>query len=190
MDTLEAFAAAVATAEDTIRELPFDLLGAPTPCSEWDVRAVANHVLGTLWLADGLLADRPPRHPIQPGGLPNLDLVGDDPATAYKEAAAAALSSARLDGTLDRVHVTPIGDMPGAALADFTTLDVVVHAWDMARATGVPFSVAGELLAHVYAFAQVGITDAIRGRVVGPAVAVPESAPMLDRLIGHMGRTP
>lgn len=190
METYEALAAAVTTAEDVVRELPLDRLNAPTPCSEWDVRGVLNHVLGTLWLADGMFADGPPRHAIQPGGLPDADLAGDDPAGAFKEAAAAALESARIEGTLERVHQTPIGDMPGPVLADFTTLDLVVHGWDMAHAAGLPFVVGDDLLAHVFGFAQRAVNDAIRGHLVGRAVAVPESAPMLDRLIGHMGRTP
>jgi uncharacterized protein (TIGR03086 family) len=190
METYEALAAAVTTAEDIVRELPSDCLDAPTPCSEWNVRGVVNHVLGTLWLADGMFADRLPRHAIQPGGLPDTDLAGDDPAGAYKEAAAAALESARIAGTLERVHHTPIGEMPGPALAGFTTLDLVVHGWDVARAAGIPVTIPDDLLAYVFAFAQQAVNDSIRGALVGPAVAVPESAPMLDRLIGHMGRTP
>ncbi len=190
METYDILAAAITTAEDIVRDLPLDRLTAPSPCSEWDVRAVLNHVLGTLWLADGMFADRAPRHAIQPGGLPDTDLAGDDPATAFKEAAAAALASARIEGTLTRVHHTPIGDMPGPVLAGFTALDLVVHGWDMAHAADLPIAVPDDLLAYVSEFAQQAVNESIRGHLVGPAVAVPESAPMLDRLIGHMGRTP
>ena len=103
-----------------------------------DVRALLNHVIGTLWLAAGLLADQAPRYPMAPGGLPPADLAGGDPAAAYAEAAAAALAAAAAGDALTRVHVTPLGEMPGPALAGFTTLDILVHGWDLARATGQP----------------------------------------------------
>ena len=68
---------------------------------------------------------------------PPGDLAGDDPAAAYAEAAAAALAAAAAGDALTRVHVTPLGEMPGPGLAGFTTLDVLVHGWDLARAIHV-----------------------------------------------------
>src|SRR5215472_12799880 len=114
MDLFTAFDHAVASTAEIVKAAPADQLDAPTPCAEWDVRALLNHVIGTLWLAEGLFGDRAPRYAMAPGSLPPADLARDDPAAAYAEAAAAALAAAAGDA-LTRVHDTPLGEMPGPA---------------------------------------------------------------------------
>ena len=93
-------------------------------------------MIGTLWLAEGLFTDQMPRYPTPPGGLPPVDLAGQNPAAAYAEAAAAALAAAAAGDALTRAHATPLGDMPGPVLAGATTLDILVHGWDLAMAPG------------------------------------------------------
>src|SRR5689334_15885580 len=135
MELFTAFDRAVASTADVVKATPAGQMSAPTPCTEWDVRALLNHVIGTLWLAAGLFSDQAPRYPMAPGGLPPGDPAGEDPAAAYAEAAAAALAAAAAGDALTRVHVTPLGQMPGPALAGFTTLDILVHGWDLATAS-------------------------------------------------------
>ena len=113
MELLTAFEGAVASTAEIVKSTPAGEMGAPTPCTEWDVRALLNHVIGTLWLAEGLFSDQAPKYPIAPGGLPATDLAGDDPAAAYAEASTAALAAAAAGDALTRVHVTPFGEMPG-----------------------------------------------------------------------------
>jgi hypothetical protein len=57
---------------------------------------------------------------------------------------------------LPRAHLTPLGEMPGPGLAGFTTLDILVHGWDLAVATGQPAGLDGRLAAHVLGFAGSG----------------------------------
>ena len=116
MDGFEAFDRAVAFTAAVVKGVHADQIEAPTPCTEWDVAALLNHLVGTLWLAEGLLADRSPRHALAPGGLPAVDLVRGDPAAAYAEAAAAALAAAGDGDALTRTHATPLGAMPGPVL--------------------------------------------------------------------------
>src|ERR1700736_6660014 len=108
MEPFTAFEYAVASTAGVIKGMLPGQLDVPTPCTEWDVRALLNHVIGTLWLAEGLLGDQAPRYPMAPGGLPPADLAGADPAAAYAEASAAALAAAAGDA-LTRVHLTPLG---------------------------------------------------------------------------------
>ncbi len=190
MDTYTAFERAVASTEGVIKGLRRSDLDAATPCTEWTVRDLLNHVVGTLWLASGLFADRKPRHAVVPGGLPDTDVVGDRPAEAYAEAAAAALEAASIDGTLERIHKTPAGEMPGAALAGFTTMDVLVHGWDLAKATGQDSSLDADLVAHVTGFAHQAITDDRRAPVIGPEVPAGKKATATDKLVAFLGRTP
>ena len=191
MELYEALDRAVASTAGIVKAVRPDQAGAPTPCTEWDVRALLSHVIGTLWLAEGLFADEPPRYPMAPGGLPPADLVGDDPATAYAEASAAAVAAAAAGDALTRVHVTPLGEMPGPGLAGFTTLDILVHGWDLAKATGQPTDLDGRLAAHVLGFAAQALAtpDSRAGRI-GPAVPAGADAPVTSRLAAFLGRQP
>jgi uncharacterized protein (TIGR03086 family) len=150
-----------------------------------------NHVIGTLWLAEGLFGDQPPRYPMAPGGLPPADLLGEDPAAAYAEASAAALSAAGAGDALTRMHVTPLGEMPGPGLAGFTTLDILVHGWDLAVATGQPADLDGRLAAHVLGFAgQALATPESRAGRIGPTIPVDANAPVTQQLAAFLGRHP
>jgi uncharacterized protein (TIGR03086 family) len=189
MELYEAFEQAVASTAEIVKGVPASQLAAPTPCTDWDVRTLLNHLIGTLWLSEALFADSTPRHPMAPGGVPESDLADGDPAAAYAEASAVALAAAGSGDALTRVHVTPLGDMPGPVLAGFTTLDILVHGWDLAKATGQPAALEPALAGHVLAFAQQALTaEESRAGRIGPAVAVPADAPVADRLIGFLGR--
>jgi uncharacterized protein (TIGR03086 family) len=191
MELFPAFERAVASTAEIVKETPAGRLNARTPCPEWDVRALLNHVIGTLWLAQALFSDQAPRHPMAPGGLPPADLAGDDPAAAYAQASAAALAAAGAGDALTRLHVTPLGEMPGPGLAGFATLDILVHGWDLARATGQPADLDGRLAAHMLEFAQQALaTQESRAGRIGPAVTVAWDAPVTERLVGFLGRQP
>ena len=190
MDTYEALERAVSSTAGIVKGVSAGHLAASTPCSEWDVQALLNHIVGTLWLTDGLFADRPPRHGMGPGQLPDTDLLDGDPGAAYAEAAAAALASVAAGDALARPHHTPLGEMPGPALAGFTTLDVFVHGWDVARATSQDPLLDAELASHVLAFAQQALPPENRPPVIGPPIAITADAPVLDRLVAYLGRHP
>src|SRR5882757_8793829 len=191
MELYTAFEQAIASTARTVKGVRTDQLAERTPCAEWDVRALLNHLIGTLWLSQALFTDAAPRHPMAPGGLPASDLAGDDPAAAYEEASAAALAAAGTGDALTRLHVTPLGDMPGPALAGFTTLDILVHGWDLAKATGQPAALEASLAGHALDFAQQALTtQETRAGRIGPEVAVAAGAPVTDRLAGFLGRKP
>lgn len=188
MELYAAFEQAVMSTAEIVKGAPAD--ETPTPCTDWDTRALLNHVVGTLWLSEALLSDRAPSVPVAPGGLPDRDLLGQDPAAAYTEAATAALAAACTGDALTRTHTTPLGAMPGPVLAGFTTLDIAVHGWDLARAIGRPINLDEALATHLLAFAEQAITDETRGPRIGPAIPVPADAPVADRLIAFVGRRP
>jgi uncharacterized protein (TIGR03086 family) len=192
MELFTAFEHAVASTAEIIKGIPASQdAAAPTPCTEWDVRDLLSHIIGTLWLAEGLFADQQPRYPMAPGSLPPVDVTGDDPVAAYAEAAAAALAAAAAGDAVTRTHVTPLGEMPGPGLTGFATLDILVHGWDLAIATGQPADLDGRLAAHVLAFAgQTLATPDSRASRIGPAIAVPADASVTSRLVAFLGRRP
>ncbi len=176
--------------EQVVARVTADELDRPTPCSEWNVRQLLNHLVSTLVLGKALLSDIPPAPGTGgPGALPELDLVGDDPLDSYRKAAAELLAAAGGDA-LARSHTTPFGDMPGAVLSGFTTVDIAVHGWDLARATGQDATLETGLAETVLAFARQTLSDDMRAPRIGPAVPVADDAPATDRLVAFLGRTP
>jgi uncharacterized protein (TIGR03086 family) len=160
-----------------------------SPCEKWNTRALLNHVLGTLALGAGLLGDVEPSVRMAPGGLPDVDLVGDDPVKAYRAGVDGLLAAARGDA-LARSHPTPLGAMPGSVLGGFTTLDIAVHGWDLAKATGQPADLDDDLANEVLMFARQTITDATRAPRIGPEVTAAPDASATDRLVAFLGRHP
>jgi uncharacterized protein (TIGR03086 family) len=187
---LTAMQRACDSTERFVEALTPEHYGLATPCTEWDVRALLNHLLGTLALGEALLSDTMPTVPMGPGSLPDVDLVGDDPAKAYRVGVEALLVAAAEGDALTRIHDTPPGAMPGAVLGGFTTLDILVHGWDLATATGQDATLDAELAEQVLAFARQTITEATRAPRIGPELTIAADASATDRLVAYLGRRP
>ena len=171
-----------AATERVVEAIRPEQLGFSTPCSDWDVRALLGHVVGVLALHAAVLRDEEPDEPM-------VDLGDDDPLKAYRSGVEELLAAAGGDA-LERIHRTPMGEMPGHAAVAFVMMDVIVHGWDLARATGQTMAVPEDVAADVLGFVRQAIPDEQRAPHIGPAVAVAPSAPALDQLVAFLGRTP
>ena len=80
--------------------------------------------------------------------------------------------------------------MPGAVLGGFTTLDIAVHGWDLAKATSQPPALDDELAGTVLAFARRTITADTRGPRIGPEIPAAAGASVTDQLVAYLGRQP
>jgi len=162
-----------------------------TPCSEWSVHDLCNHLLATLELGRALLSDEMPTVHAGPGQVPAVDLVGDDLLGAYR-AGAEALVAATTAEAVGRMHATPLGEMPGAGLAGFAALDVLVHGWDLARAIGASAAIDAAVAEPMLEFARGAIGDEMGTRAprIGPEVVVASDAEPSSRLVAFLGRTP
>ncbi|WP_405442321.1 TIGR03086 family metal-binding protein [Streptomyces avidinii] len=79
------------------------------------------------------------------------------------------------------------GDIAGAVAAD----ELVVHGWDLARATGQEYAPDPAALTASHAFLLAAAEEGDRGGgIFGPVVPVPDEAPLLDRAVGLSGRDP
>lgn len=156
---------------------------APTPCTELDAQGVLNHLVQGNLLFAALIQGTPP--PV-PGG----DHLGHDPGAAYRQAAGRLQAAFAGPRVLQSVYTAPFGTAPGAVLAHVRIVEVLVHGWDLARATGqravFPADVAERALA--------GSRRNLTSRPPGPGapfaaeVPVPAGAPAIDRLAGFLGR--
>jgi len=183
MEAVEAFvlahqrAAAVAAGAS-------GMLDRPTPCEKWDVRAVLNHLVGITWMFT--LANQG-----ELAGEGEGDLIGDDPSAALAAASEANLASWRAGGAFDGDRTYPFGTFPAPAAALVNLEEVVVHTWDLARATGQDPAVDPAIAQLVFDFCRSIPLDDFRAHgAFGPEVTVPATAPVTSRLVALLGRAP
>lgn len=159
-----------------------------TPCAEWNVRELTNHVVAGNWwageLANGASID-------SVGDRLDGDVLGTEPLRAYEDSAAVAAKVFEREGAMSAPCAVSYGPVPGAMYCGHRFIDVFVHGWDLAKATGQsaeldPALVAAclevarpqaELLAGSGMFGQGGLTTA--------APTEPQS-----ELLTMLGRTP
>lgn len=154
---------------------------APAPVEGWTARDVVDHLV--TWLP-GFLAG---------GGvaLPSVPSIADDPVAAWRahaDAVQALLESPR--AAEDFTHPHAGTQVLGTVLENFYIADVFMHTWDLARATGQDDTLDPDRCAAMLA-GMTPIEDMLRASgQYGPAVPVPDDAPVQDRLIGFIGRDP
>jgi uncharacterized protein (TIGR03086 family) len=165
-----------------------DQASLPTPCRSWDVRALVNHVVQDVQQFEAMAG----------GGRyqkSDEDVIDDDWTGAFRRAAEALLAAWRRQGSLDRTIQLPFGEVPATWSVGQQITDVVVHGWDVAKATGQPTDLDPELGEFALAWGKQNLAPQFRGdeatgKAFGPEVLVPEDAPVHDRLAGVFGRDP
>jgi len=162
----------------------------PSPCTAWTVRDVLNHITGgaemfALCVREGAVPDE------KLGELMTGDNLGSDYKAAFHRAADAANEAFAIPGAMERVVKLPFGEMPAAMALNIAIFDVTTHAWDLAKATGQSTDLDPEVAGIAYEVAQAMLSDDLRNAgMFGQPVAVPDDAPVADRLAGLAGRTP
>ncbi|OBK43123.1 TIGR03086 family metal-binding protein [Mycobacterium sp. 1081908.1] len=152
-----------------------DQLEWPTPCSEWSVRQLIDHLVGG---AEYLLAAAT--------GSEQAALRG----AQYRQCVDRVLTALESPGAMERVCVSPLGfDWTVADAVAGTFMDVLIHTWDLARATGQDERLDADQVAACAAMFLPEMPR--RGReagIVGPEVPLGEGASAQDRLLAAMGR--
>lgn len=181
--TLADFERAAGAVTSVVAAVPVERLGDPTPCDEWDVRAVINHLIaGNLWFA--ALATGGPGV-AQPG-----DLVGNAPLTAWQSSLETFRTAFQGEGVLAREFPTSIGPRPGIVIVGLRINEMILHAWDVARATGQPTDLVPDLAEACLAAMRALPVPRSTGGAFGPETPAPAGAPAADRLAAFAGRTP
>ena len=185
-DIAELHAQALDATGRIVRGVSADRWHAATPCVGWDARALVNHLIaGNLWAAE--LAAGSTIEGV--GSRLDGDLAGEDPAAAYGESAAAAAAVFRRPGALDAPCAVSYGPVPGSVYAGHRFLDVLVHGWDLAAATGQDYALDPELMQACQQIIEPQL-DAFRSAgAFAPQVAVPAEASAQTRFLAMLGRT-
>jgi uncharacterized protein (TIGR03086 family) len=151
-------------------------LTAPTPCDEWTIRDLLNHMLDTQRYFAGSARGE---HVSPPGPNPPA-LIGDDPATDVERVQRDVIDAFSQDGVIDKT-----GPALGIAFSD-----LLLHTWDLARATGQPDKMPAGLAEASYELIHGKFTDEQRKGMFKPEVRIDSNASAQDRLLAYTGRTP
>jgi uncharacterized protein (TIGR03086 family) len=146
MDVVEAHARSVEFWLDRLQAVSPERLTGPTPCAEWDVRELVNHLVGedrwTAPLVQGSTIE-------EVGDRFDGDLLGSDAHEAARDAGQEAVAAFRAPGAIDRIVHLSFGDTPAEEYAWQLTADHLIHAWDLAAAAGGDRTLDAALVAAV-----------------------------------------
>ncbi|MCA1690750.1 MAG: TIGR03086 family metal-binding protein [Acidimicrobiales bacterium] len=160
----------------------------PTPCSEWDVRDLVNHVVGGAlrytMLLHGATAD-------DVAVTRALDHLGEDPVGSFETKAQEVKTAFREAGALSRTVHHPAGDMSGEELLELRITEFAIHAWDLARALGADERLDPALVDAMWErLSETGTRLERGGYFSEPAGSVADTAPTQTKLLHLAGREP
>lgn len=158
-----------------------------TPCAEWDVRALVNHVVGELRWVPPLLEGKTIA---EVGDALSGDLLGGDPKQTWSLAAESATDAASQEGALERTVHLSYGDRPAGAYVRELSSDVVIHTWDLARGIGADDRLDPGLVELAGTAIKPQLEEARAAGYFGPRVEVPAGADPQTALLALTGRHP
>ncbi|GAA1417580.1 TIGR03086 family metal-binding protein [Catellatospora coxensis] len=187
MDLLNGYRASLAEFTDRVAQVRPEQWTSPTPCTEWDVRSLVNHLVGedrwTVPIFAGATID-------DVGDRFAGDLLGADPVAAAADAAREAEAAVTAPGAMDRIVHLSFGDTAASEYAYQLTADHLVHAWDLAVALGVDPQLDPQAVRVVADWFDTE-EHAYRGAgVIGPRIDLPDGSDPQDRLLAAFGRDP
>jgi uncharacterized protein (TIGR03086 family) len=177
---------------DLVGGVPDELLDAPTPCPGYTVGDLVEHVGGaSLAFRGAAVKDTGDATSHAPSG--DASRLSDDWRTRIPRDLAALADAWRDPDAWTGMTKAGGVDLPGEVAGLVALDEIVVHGWDVARATGQPYECdtpsLEAVLGFVSQFSGPGQEEA-RAGLFGPVVEVPDDAPLLDRVIGLTGRDP
>lgn len=177
---------------ELVSRVPDELLDAPTPCPAYTLGDLVDHVGGAARAFTGAaVKDQGDATSQAPSG--DALRLSDDWRMRIPRDLAALAGAWRDPAAWTGMTKAGGVDLPGEVAGLVALDEIVIHGWDIARATGQAYDCDGASLeavdGFVSQFSEPGQEEA-RAGLFGPVVHVPEEAPLLDRVIGLTGRDP
>jgi uncharacterized protein (TIGR03086 family) len=168
-----------------VRAVRADQWHDPTPCTEWDVRMLVNHVaVEQLWvpplLGGSTVADV--------GSRLDGDQLGQDPVGAWTEALRASLGAFGAPGAMQQTVQLSSGERPVEEYAWEMTTDALIHSWDLARGIGADEHLDPELVEVIYERTLPFAEHLQESGLFAPPVPVSADADAQTRLLAIFGR--
>ena len=158
-----------------------------TPCSEWSVQSLINHAIAIQSFGNAVLTKASPN-------MASIKDVGHALPSEGAEAAFKSITDTTLAAlksvNLEDVVETPFGAMPASNFIMIPITDMIIHKWDLAKATGQNATIDDALAEIGFRVLSPVIAGGREGGAFGPEVTVLASASAQDKLLGLSGRTP
>ena len=188
-DPRELLRRSFAQSAAAIADVAPDQMSLPTPCSQFDVRALIGHML----FAANRIGQAGRREQLTEDGV--VTGLGDaEWAPAFDKAAGEALAAWDSPGALDGEIVLPFGTFPAPVVAHIYVSEQVTHSWDLTVATSSAVDLDPDLAEAILPIMTQMVRPEIRGTgedlPFGPEIEVPAGATAYDRLAGFLGRDP
>jgi len=175
----------------TLAGVKLEQLNNPTPCTKWNVKALITHNLKVPGFVQGVFNGDPTDTTLEVSD----PLPPEGPVAALDAGVAGVLEMVKKTGALEKSLATPFGPMTGGQFLFFPFTDLLIHTWDLARATGQDATLDSKLVEVCYnvllPFAD-SLSTAPPGEepAFAKPVPVPDNASLRDKLIGLTGRHP
>jgi len=187
MDLPELHARALALTGTKVAGVGGDQWSDDTPCEDWDVRELVNHIVSGNWWAGELATGKTIE---EVGDRLDGDVLGDDPTAAYKASAEVADRAFKAPGAMEAPCAVSYGPVPGEVYAGHRLIDVLVHGWDVAEATGQDTTLDPDLAEACLEVIEPQKDLLLGSGMFGEDHDVPEDADAQTRLLRLLGRTP
>jgi uncharacterized protein (TIGR03086 family) len=186
-DVLASFQRAQAGFTARVDAIAADQWALPTPCTEWNVRALVNHLVYEQVWVPPLLSGRTVA---EIGDRFEGDLLGADPAATWHETSAASHAALAEPGALDRTVTVSYGDLVAAVYCREMVSDLTIHSWDLARAIGADEALDPDLVDISLAHMEPMIDAWQDAGIFAPRIPAPAGADAQTRLLLLSGRQP
>lgn len=171
----EDFTRASTAIEAIIAAVRPDQWDTATPCTEWNLRQLVDHLVEVNYSLSGRF-----------GGISSG--AADEPAAAYRLSAQALRDALTLPGVLDQTYPGPFAHTTGDRQLQVRMADLLTHGWDLAQASGVPADLPVDLVEDALGFVEKLAGAFARSGKFGAPQPVAPDAPVLDRLAALSGR--
>lgn len=172
--------------QEQVVDLRDDQMEIVSNCQPWTVRRLASHALNNQLFWGGVVTGEQPVSFEETMGAVPYD---GDLAAYANEVVARALTMWGTDGVFDTTHVTPLGELPGAAVINFAIIDALCHAWDIAVSVGDPIEFPADLIPTISVVVAATCTDAARDHhLIKPVAPTTTDSTETERLMAAAGR--
>ena len=187
MDVVQTMERVLDRTDAVVGKVDESQLGNATPCTEWTVRDVINHVTGgATMFAECVEQGSVPDDRL--GQLMGGDNLGSDFKGAYQKASDRARATFAVPGAMEKIVKLPFGEMPANIALNIAIMDVMTHAVDIAKATGQTID-DEEILTTALEVGRQLITDDFRAPGIFDAEQpAPPNASAADKLLAFAGR--
>jgi uncharacterized protein (TIGR03086 family) len=187
MKLLDAHGKAMDVFDRAIKQVGPDDWDKPTPCTDWTVRDLVNHiVVEQLWVPDMLAG----RTVAEVGDKFDGDRLGDDPLAVWQEASRTAREAWLEPGVVERTVHLSYSDETAEEYGWQMTTDLAVHGWDLATALGAPAGIPDELASRLISYLEPQLAVWSGSSMFAEPVPVPGDAAPPTRLVALLGRQP